>query len=434
MLKKLMKNILGTALVLSLCLSTVGCGGSDGSTSSPAPDSPAGSTADSSVSSEDVSSEEEFTPTTYEEYYQMMLKKSLVSTGNPNNMLDVIKRAKNGEQITMAYIGGSITEGISAGPNACYAKLTSEYFAENFGTGDNVIHVNAGLSGTPSMLGTFRLERDVLVHDPDVVFIEFAVNDGTDLSYQSAYEGIIRTICEKDPKTAVVLLFSITEDGYTAQDYMKTLGEYYNLPMISYADGLTYMFENGQMTWKDFSSDQSHPNGNGHKIVRDIIAYYFDTVAEAERYEKDFTLTPIYLINDSYVNCHIIEGDKLTADEPGSWKVGSTINTFKNGWTFDGDAENNAPLKFTVEAKNLYLLFKENGLNSNLGKVLVKITSEDGEVNDIPVNGITSGGWGDPTVTLLKISPKKQTYTVEIVMAEGFEDKDFEVLGFGYTL
>ncbi len=431
MLKKLMKTILGTALVLSLGLGCVGCGSGDSSSSSLTPES----TADSSgVSSEDVSSEEEIIPTTYEEYYEMMLRKSLVSTGNPNSMLDVMERAKNGEQITMAYIGGSITEGISAGPNACYAKLTSEYFAENFGTGDNITHVNAGLSGTPSMLGTFRLERDVLVHNPDVVFIEFAVNDGTDLSYQSAYEGIIRTILEKDPTTAVVLLFSITEDGYTAQDYMKALGEYYNLPMISYADGLTYMFENGQMTWKDFSSDQSHPNGNGHKLVRDIIAYYFDTVAKTERSEKDFKLTPIYLINDSYVNCHIIEGDSLTADELGSWTVGSTINTFKNGWTFDGDAQNNAPLKFTVEAKNLYLLFKENGSNSNLGKVNVKITSEDGEVNDIPVNGITSGGWGNPTVTILKISPKKQTYTVEIVMAEGFEDKDFEVLGFGYTL
>ncbi len=431
MLKKLMKTILGTALVLSLGLGCVGCGSGDSSSSSLTPES----TADSSgVSSEDVSSEEEIIPTTYEEYYEMMLRKSLVSTGNPNSMLGVMERAKNGEQITMAYIGGSITEGISAGPNACYAKLTSEYFAENFGTGDNITHVNAGLSGTPSMLGTFRLERDVLVHNPDVVFIEFAVNDGTDLSYQSAYEGIIRTILEKDPTTAVVLLFSITEDGYTAQDYMKALGEYYNLPMISYADGLTYMFENGQMTWKDFSSDQSHPNGNGHKLVRDIIAYYFDTVAKTARSEKDFKLTPIYLINDSYVNCHIIEGDSLTADELGSWTVGSTINTFKNGWTFDGDAQNNAPLKFTVEAKNLYLLFKENGSNSNLGKVNVKITSEDGEVNDIPVNGITSGGWGDPTVTILKISPKKQTYTVEIVMAEGFEDKDFEVLGFGYTL
>lgn len=40
--------------------------------------------------------------------------------------------------------------------------------------------MNAGLSGTPSKLGILRLDRDVLAYEPDICFIEFAVNDGTE--------------------------------------------------------------------------------------------------------------------------------------------------------------------------------------------------------------------------------------------------------------
>ena len=37
---------------------------------------------------------------------------------------------------------------------------------------------NAGMSGTGSALALFRLERDVLAFQPDLVLYEFVVNDG----------------------------------------------------------------------------------------------------------------------------------------------------------------------------------------------------------------------------------------------------------------
>ena len=37
--------------------------------------------------------------------------------------------------------------------------------------------INAGIPATGSDFGAQRVDRDVLVHRPDVVFIEFAVND-----------------------------------------------------------------------------------------------------------------------------------------------------------------------------------------------------------------------------------------------------------------
>lgn len=44
-----------------------------------------------------------------------MVDRSLLSVGDMTRMADVFQKAQNGEDITVAYIGGSITEGYNAG-------------------------------------------------------------------------------------------------------------------------------------------------------------------------------------------------------------------------------------------------------------------------------------------------------------------------------
>jgi hypothetical protein len=90
--------------------------------------------------------------------------------------------------------------------------------------------VNAGLSGTPSVLGNMRLERDVLACDPDIVFVEFAVNDGGETIYKNAYESLVRTLLADERDIAVVLLFTIVENGHTCQPHMSKIGEHYDIP------------------------------------------------------------------------------------------------------------------------------------------------------------------------------------------------------------
>lgn len=51
------------------------------------------------------------------DFYNEMIKNSLISTGNNVRIKKVIEKAKNGEDVTIAYIGGSITEGANANPN-----------------------------------------------------------------------------------------------------------------------------------------------------------------------------------------------------------------------------------------------------------------------------------------------------------------------------
>ena len=117
--------------------------------------------------------------------YQKMLERSLMNIGNTARFLKAVKKAKNGGDVTVAYIGGSITQGAGATPihHECYAYKSYRAFAELFGKDENVHFIKAGVGGTPSELGMLRFERDVLRDGsmaPDIVVIEFAVNDEGD--------------------------------------------------------------------------------------------------------------------------------------------------------------------------------------------------------------------------------------------------------------
>lgn len=79
-------------------------------------------------------------------------------------------RAERGALLRYVAIGGSITE--AGGPGWVGDRLR-EQFPDSL-----VSVVNSGMSGTGSSLGVFRVERDVLAHQPDLMVIEFCVNDG----------------------------------------------------------------------------------------------------------------------------------------------------------------------------------------------------------------------------------------------------------------
>lgn len=65
------------------------------------------------------------------------------------------RKARAGEPVTIAYIGGSITQGAGAVPlhTQCYAYRFWKAFAGKYGKNNNVKLIKAGVGGTPSELG-----------------------------------------------------------------------------------------------------------------------------------------------------------------------------------------------------------------------------------------------------------------------------------------
>jgi hypothetical protein len=92
-----------------------------------------------------------------------------------------------GADIKIAYFGGSITA------QTGYRVKTLAWFKEAYPQA-KFSEINAAIGGTGSDLGVFRLKQDVLDQKPDLMFVEFAVNDGGAAPelIQRCMEGIVR--------------------------------------------------------------------------------------------------------------------------------------------------------------------------------------------------------------------------------------------------
>ncbi len=103
----------------------------------------------------------------------------------------------------VAFIGGSITE-----MNG-YRVMVEEDLRRRFPATDFTF-VNAGISSTCSTTGAHRLARDVLSTQPDLLFVEFAVNDDQDASHaerecRRGMEGILRQARVTNPAMDIVV-------------------------------------------------------------------------------------------------------------------------------------------------------------------------------------------------------------------------------------
>ena len=91
---------------------------------------------------------------------------------------NIVKKLKEDKKATIAYLGGSVTGGFgSSNANEfSWRALTGKHFKKQFPDAE-INLVNAGYGGTGSGFARFRLQKDVLDYNPDLVFIEFAFND-----------------------------------------------------------------------------------------------------------------------------------------------------------------------------------------------------------------------------------------------------------------
>ena len=113
-----------------------------------------------------------------------------------NGLPNFFQKAIQGDTIKVAYLGGSITA------QDGWREYSLEWLNKQFPK-SRFTEVNAAIGGTGSDFGVFRLHDQVLKYNPDLVFVEFAVNDGSTPTDKviRAMEGIVRQIWQYNPKT-----------------------------------------------------------------------------------------------------------------------------------------------------------------------------------------------------------------------------------------
>ena len=131
------------------------------------------------------------------------------------------------------------------------------------------------------MFGAFRAQREMLCEEPDIITVEFAVNDTTSPDVVPGYEALVRQCVASAKKPLVILLFTMRRDGMNLQDRHIPVGRHYGLPMLSYRDALYPEIAAGKLAWETISPDEVHPNDLGHAFLAAMLRSPGDTGSES---------------------------------------------------------------------------------------------------------------------------------------------------------
>ncbi|GAB3175220.1 SGNH/GDSL hydrolase family protein [Telluribacter humicola] len=193
-----------------------------------------------------------------------------VRRGLPN----IAQKLEAKEPVKVAYFGGSITEAKGGWREQSLAQLRQLYPAVSFQ------EINAAIGGTGSDLGAFRLQQHVLDHRPDLVLVEFAVNDNEKAPEDviRSMEGIIRQVWNSNAHTDICFVYTlmasmapVLEQGKlpVSASAMERVADYYGIPSVHLGLEVVELARQGKLEyrgkpedWPDklvFSPDNVHP-------------------------------------------------------------------------------------------------------------------------------------------------------------------------------
>ena len=384
--------------------------------------------------------------------YKEMISRSLMQKGNVHRLKAAIDKARSGEKTYVSFIGGSITQGAGAVPinTECYAYKAFQGFCDIAGRGydDNVIYTKAGVGGTPSELGILRYDSDVLRHGermPDLVVVEFAVNDEGDETKGEFFDSLVRRIYNSPQKPAVVLLYSVFVDGYNLQDRLKCVGEAYKLPMVSIKDAVYDQFylseeDGGVISKNRYFYDMYHPTNIGHRIMADgLINMFREADASADEEDLDISgITPpkgsefenIYLVDRANIDSSpaVISYDMGGFDKHGDELQYAEHDLDANGtpefsdnWLYDGGG--NTAFKARMKFSALLVAYMDS---ASIEVGCAEVYVDGVKTLDIDPHLI---GWQHCNALIAFRGGPSQERDVEIRITDG--SRKFTLLGFG---
>ena len=352
-----------------------------------------------------------------------MYNRSLLNTGNQARLKAAMKKASNGESITVGVIGGSITQGSSSSSTqSSYAGRFHSWWTQKFPNSE-INFVNAGIGGTDSYLGVHRVDKQLLEYNPDVVIVEFSVNDSEKLFNKYSYDSLVRKILNADTSPAVILLFTTQENGTNLQDVHMEIGSAYDLPMLSYREAVYPEVVAGTINWKDISPDNIHPNDKGHEIIGQIISKYLDSVYDnLDNISDDITFDTKAFTSDYYVNADFYGSSSVNAASMDGFEISGNklYPQFSDNWATTAGGT----ITFDIKCRNFGVFFART-TDGKSGSFEVYVDGERKAVLD----GDFTGGWGNyGYAQRVTLGNETEMHNIVIKPAEGSEDKALTIL------
>lgn len=213
------------------------------------------------------------------------------------NLANTHAKLSAGEDFSIVYMGGSITQ---AGTMPKHDYVTSLGYRDHITAWlrtrypqANIYERHAAIAGTGSEFGVLRMEKDVHPYHPDLVFVEYAVNDGGgDINHlKQTMEGIVRQIRSRNEMSDIVIVYTLGRGMFYSYaketlpgsiEAHRQVAEYYDIPQVTMGWSLWLEELKGTLTWADYFTDEVHPNAKGHALYGQVVAHELEPLLTGE--------------------------------------------------------------------------------------------------------------------------------------------------------
>ncbi len=290
------------------------------------------------------------------------------------------QKARRGDNLSVVFLGGSLTWGAQATDpmQTSYRALVGQKLREVYPLARFRFH-DAAIGGTGSQLAAFRLQRDALSYHPDLVFLDFTINDGPysepSPSRLASYESLVRRMVQAGSPVVQVILpakkdVEASPPGRPLDQKHKEIAAAYGLPVADAVALAKERVAKGEATpdqlW-DVKEDATHPGDAGYALYAEAVWSAFKEAVSA----NSACRIPEKMIHaDTYMTvnrCRLASFPSL----PEGWTVGKP---HRNAIAFDfvcsrwmedlAISKSPTPLRLKVRASDVMLfgeMTKESG-------------------------------------------------------------------------
>jgi acyl-CoA thioesterase I len=193
-----------------------------------------------------------------------------------------VRMLEAGEPVKLIALGDSLTQGWMARKG--FLDFLSEMLQKKYPK-CRVAIINRGIPGDTAEGGLYRLRNDVLDHDPDLVFIQFGLNDAFTGVNPGRFEATIQAIVEqvRNDSDAEILIITSVPVLFERMDEIAD-AFYGRLEAVASREGLAIVRVHRYWMEKieqglDFNSlvqgDRVHPSVEGYRLMAEAILSAF---------------------------------------------------------------------------------------------------------------------------------------------------------------
>ena len=334
-------------------------------------------------------------------------------------------RLTTAKKLNVGYFGGSITKGVGASnaSTTSWRALTTSWLKTNFPAA-NITEVNAAIGGTGSVFGAYRLVDDLKLKtiQPDLLFIDFAINDQYDgitvAEVKSYIETIIRTVYEYSPYCDIIMVYTTDRSrlnktdstNYPCLAAQHTVATTYGLTEIYVGKLLCEEYSiTSTTTWDNSNlfADIVHPVDAGHAKYAGYITSVLNT-------ELSKNLNPYGYVKHSipsasysplsYTARYFFNASK---GKTTGFNLHEDTNLDEKGYLKPNAGETGAKVKFTFVGTGLQLWTYARTVSST-----IKVTVDGSSTNYTIQRGGSDGN--KPYRVASGLSNTTHTVTIEV--------------------